>query len=79
MRTAALQSYNFPYRRTPGSIDSHDVFTGVGGEAGGDVEEPVSDGFGFGVGEGPGEADQLGQASRTVAVMEAASQAWFRT
>ena len=43
----------------PGPVDAHDVFAGVGGKAGGDVEEPVADGFRFGSGEGPGEADEL--------------------
>ena len=38
----------------PGPVDSHDLFAGVGDEAGGDVEEPVADCFGFGGGRGAG-------------------------
>ena len=44
----------------PGVVDTEVEATASGGEAGGDVEEPVAEGFGFGFGQFTVEAEELG-------------------
>jgi hypothetical protein len=44
----------------PGAVDPEDGLPALGDEAGGDMEEPVAEGLGFGSGEVAVEAEQLG-------------------